>query len=66
MSNLNLRWFMREMSKKIAKPPKKTLDDLMRDKSVVMGAEIVRKNQEIEIQKNNLRNQLSLSKRIGG
>ena len=54
---------MREMFKKIAKPPKRTLDDLMRDKSVVMGAEIVRKNQEIEIQKKQFEESIEFEQR---
>jgi hypothetical protein len=51
------------MFKKIAKPPKKTLDDLLKDKSVVKGAEIVRKNKELEIQKKQFEESIEFEQR---
>jgi len=37
---------MIEMFKKIPKPPKKTLSDLINDKSLVTGKEVIQKIQE--------------------
>ena len=37
-----------EMLKKTIKPPKKTLDDLMKDKSVITGKEVVHNLKELE------------------
>jgi 3-methyladenine DNA glycosylase AlkC len=36
------------MLKKTIKPPKKTLDDLMKDKSVITGKEVVHNLKELE------------------
>ena len=54
---------MSEIFKKISKPLKKTLDDLMKDKSVVMGAEIIKRNKELEIQKKQFEDSIEFEQR---
>lgn len=41
---------MNEMFKKIIKPPKKTLDDLLSDKTVITGKEVIQGIKEKERQ----------------
>ena len=54
---------MSEIFKKISKPLKRTLDDLMKDKSVVMGAEIIKRNKELEIQKKQFEDSIEFEQR---
>lgn len=54
---------MSEIFKKISKPLKKTLDDLMKDKTVVMGAEIIKRNKELEIQKKQFEDSIEFEQR---
>ncbi|MDH6250201.1 3-methyladenine DNA glycosylase AlkC [Polynucleobacter sphagniphilus] len=42
---------MREMLKKTVKPPKKTLDDLLKDKSIITDKEVIHNLKELEKQK---------------
>jgi len=51
------------MFKKIIKPPKKTLDDLLKDKSVVTGKEVIQNIKELEIQKKQFEESIEFEER---
>jgi len=37
------------MFKKTVKPPKKTLKDLMTDKTIIKGSDVIKRNEELKI-----------------
>lgn len=51
------------MFKKTIKPPKKTLDELMADKAVITGKEILQKQKELEIQKKQFEESIEFEQR---
>lgn len=51
------------MFKKIIKPPKKTLDELMADKAVITGKEVLQKQKELEIQKKQFEESIEFEQR---
>ena len=51
------------MFKKTSKPPKKTLNDLMADKAVITGKEVLQKQKELEIQKKQFEESIEFERR---
>ena len=51
------------MFKKTIKPPKKTLNDLIVDKAVITGKEVLQKQKELEIQKKQFADSIEFEKR---
>ena len=54
---------MSAMFKKTIKPPKKTLNDLMADKAVITGKEVLQKQKELEIQKKQFEDSIEFEQR---
>lgn len=51
------------MFKKTIKPPKKTLNDLIADKAVITGKEVLQKQKELEIQKKQFEESIEFEQR---
>lgn len=51
------------MFKKTIKPPKKTLDDLMKDRSIITGKDVINNLQELEKQKKQFEESIEFEER---
>jgi len=51
------------MFKKTIKPPKRTLNDLMADKAVITGKEVLAKQKQLEIQKKQFEESIEFEQR---
>lgn len=51
------------MFKKTIKPPKKTLEELMADKAVITGKDVLKKQKELEIQKKQFEDSIEFEQR---
>lgn len=51
------------MFKKTVKPPKKTLKDLMTDKTIIKGSDVIKRNEELKIQRKQFEESIEFEQR---
>lgn len=51
------------MFKKAVKPPKKTLKDLMTDKTIIKGSDVIKRNEELKIQRKQFEESIEFEQR---